>query len=232
MIDLTNDQYWAVLTGDVVGSTDLAAEDRRALPDLLNAASEGMRKTFPSVPFPVDIFRGDSWQFIVSNPALSWRTGLYFRARVRSAMEATVLDTRIGIGIGTISFIPEENISGGDGTAFRLSGAALDSLEGGTGFGIAFPEDLESGITEAFGVILDWMDQECRRWTSRQAAAVAGALSGYTQQEIARHCFDGAISQQAVAQHLKRAGWQVLERSLLFFESSLPVLPDGEGGAR
>jgi hypothetical protein len=219
-----NNPYRAVITGDVVGSSLLSVEKRRILPEVIRSVSDRLQENFSALPHPVEIFRGDSWQYLVNDPALSLRTALYFRAEVRSTMDVKDLDTRIAIGIGTIDFLPEGNLSGGDGPAFRLSGAALDSLDKGTRLAVAFPGTVKSNLTRALDVILTLLDQECQRWTLRQSASVSGALLDYTQQEISRRCFGGGISQQAVAQHLQRAGWGPLERTLDFYEWVLPQI--------
>ena len=66
-------------------------------------------------------------------------------------------------------------------------------------------------------------------WTVRQAQAVAGALWGWTQERIGESWPQGAISQQAVGQHLDRAGWGGVESALQFFEQTLASYASLEG---
>lgn len=225
------DEFYAVITGDIVGSSQMKVGERRALPGLLAAFSARMRDHFPSVPYPVSVYRGDSWQFLVSDPAQSLRIGMYFRTLVRSTIKVKDADTRMGIGIGTVDFLIKEELSRGDGQAFRLSGGCLESLEKSSRIGIAFPDELSSPLSQSIHVILAFMDEMATGWTAKQSRAISGAILGYTQEEIAARCFEKEISQQAVAQHLNRAGWSTFEKGMRFFEGYVPqILPGDENG--
>src|SRR5580693_7703518 len=103
----SGNQIQAVLTGDVIGSSGLSLGDRQDLPALLKRAGRNLRKAFPkAVPLNPDVFRGDSWQLIVSDPALSVRAGLFFRACViASSPSGWRIDTRMAIAVGTIDFV-------------------------------------------------------------------------------------------------------------------------------
>jgi hypothetical protein len=207
-----------VLTGDIVGSSKLNQVERELLPKKILGASETLQESFNCVPFQIRIFRGDSWQFIVSAPEKSLRVGLMFRSLIRNSFQETPLDTRIGIGIGSIHFLPEENLSSGDGEAFRRSGAALENMVRKRYLDGIFPERWDWPITELLREVLLWIDLQAQNWTPGQAGAVSGALLGRTQSGIAKQEFQGEITQQAVAQHLQRAGWAAVQSSVDLYE--------------
>lgn len=216
---------WAVLTGDIVGSSRLNSTERQALPARLRAASERVAGHFAKdLPFPLDLFRGDSWQLAIQRAELATRIALMMRALVRAAFDSTRLDTRISIGVGTVDFIPPDGLEAADGQAFRLSGEGLDRLTGDTRMGISLPGWHGPNVAEAFDVGLALIDLQARGWTQRQAEAVAGALVGLTQERIGREWVQHPVTQQAIAQHLDRAGWDSIERSVQFFERVLPIL--------
>ena len=216
------ERSYAVLTGDVIGSSRLGDRARRRLHEALHFAGRNLRARFGEVvPYPLAVFRGDSWQLLVVPPARALRVGLYFRVSLRARMEAREIDTRFAIGIGAIDFIPGADLSGGDGEAFRRSGQALERLPRGARMGLALPADIEA---QDLRVILDLIDIQARRWSHRQALAVAGALLGWTQTQIAQGLFEPPISQQAVAQHLSRAGWRAIWKAIAYFESRLEAL--------
>jgi hypothetical protein len=222
---MSNECLYAVLTGDIVGSSKLSASERQQIPSVLHEASENISRYFErSMQYEVDIFRGDSWQLVISEPSNSLRIGLFFRAIIRATLESRKVDTRLSIGIGTTEFIPESNVSTGNGEAFRLSGEALERFDKSTRMKIAFPIRYESGITHAFDVIVQLIDLLAQRWTSKQAEAVSGALVGMTQRAIAAEWVTEPVSQQAISQHLELAGWTQIERGLDFFELRLPAL--------
>jgi hypothetical protein len=73
-------------------------------------------------------------------------------------------------------------------------------------------------IAETFDVIVRLVDAIATRWTDKQALAVSGALRGMKQEEIAEKLWEERITQQAVAQHLSRAGWEAVEKGINYFE--------------
>lgn len=208
---------YAVLTGDIVDSSKLSKPERQALPAVIKRAARETRKTFPeAVPLDIEVFRGDSWQMLVSDPVRSLRIALFFRACFRSGKErGRGLDTRIAIAIGGIDFVPTGKVSEGDGEAYRASGQALESLPSSRFLTLG-----GIGLTEqaGFDVITSLIDAVVQGWTGKQALAVAGALQGWTQDKIAAS-WPERISQPAIAKHLGNARWAALETALAFSET-------------
>ena len=231
-MEVESGRIYAVITGDIVGSSKLKPAERKELHAALNETSDKLTEYFRRlVPLRVDLFRGDSWQLLVTDPAQSLRIGLFFRAFLRGKMKSKRVDTRISIGVGSIDFMPEESVSSGDGEAFRSSGEALESLSRTHRMTFSFPQSLISNNLQSLDVILKLIDALARDWTEKQAHAVSGALLEYTQQKIARTWFERSISQQAVAQHLDRAGWNAIEIGLNHFSNSLSGITRKPGQA-
>jgi len=171
-----------------------------------------------SVPLSVDIFRGDSWQMLVSNPPQALRLALFYRAMLRAKMESHKFDTRMAIGIGRIDFIPGSRVSEGYGEAYQLSGTALETMPKANNMSFVFPgKELE----KILNVIIQLIDVISSRWSDKQALAVTGAMRGWKQEKIAKMWWKKKVSQQAVAQHLARAGWYPVEKGILFFEQCI-----------
>jgi len=212
---------YAVITGDIVDSSKLSKTQRKQLPAQIAKASRDTRDFFgAAVPMEVDVFRGDGWQLIVSEPTASLRVGLFFRACLRTAAKrGRGLDTRLAIAIGTVDFVGDR-VSGGDGEAYRLSGRLLEQIPGKQRLQIALPG--EAG-DDAIAVIVRLIDVIARGWTGRQAQAVCGALRGWTQEKIAGS-WPGKVSQQAVTKHLDAANWPALEEALILVETRLGKL--------
>lgn len=209
---------YAILTGDVVGSSRLTGPSRRALHRVLKQIGTAVRRTFrDACPLPLDIYRGDGWQLLVVSPATALRIALYVRARLRVLMDEPGADTRVSIGIGKIAFIPGEEVSQGDGPAYRLSGQGLDDMPRQARLGVRSDDDAPRALLDALLVTTDALT---RRWTASQARAVLGAITGKTQETIAAKWKPDPITQQAVAQHLDRAQWFAVERALSAFEGT------------
>jgi hypothetical protein len=210
---------YAVLTGDIVGSSKLPKGPRQSLPDLLRRASRLTRKAFPeAVPLEVDVFRGDGWQLLVDDPVKCLRIALFFRACVRSGHErGRGLDTRIAIGLSGVDFVPGQRVSEGDGEAYRLSGRALESLARKSFLTLVTSETDTLADVRVVTHLLDALAQD---WTGKQARAVAGALQGWTQQKIA-DAWAEKTRQPVIARHLDHARWGALEEGLAFVEAAL-----------
>lgn len=210
---------YAILTGDVVGSSKLPASARRSLQRALGQVDTRVRRTFSKAcPLPLDVFRGDAWQLLVVSAGTALRIALYVRALMRVLMDSRVVDTRVAIGIGKIQFIPGNEVSQGDGPAYRLSGQGLDEMPRQARLGVRSEDD------DAPHVLLDALligtDALSRPWTVSQAQAIVGAITGKTQEAIATGWKPEPITQQAVAQHLDRAHWFAIERALAAFEAA------------
>ena len=218
------EKYYAVLTGDVVGSRRLIAGDRQHLLTALTQAGQALQNAFPqAIPFTPEIFRGDSWQFVSTDPAGSLRHGLYFRARVKAGMRSSRVDTRFSLAIGAIDFLPPEGPAAGAGQAFNLSGQGLDEMDRHFHLSLRFPSEFDAAVSTALQAVGRLIDRLAQDWTDRQALAISGALLDLTQERISQTSFEGQITQQAVAQHLASAGWQDVHSGLEAFESAVSL---------
>jgi hypothetical protein len=213
-----------VITGDIINSSKLSPGEWEKLHAVLNETSRQLRASFNNVmPLDIDIFRGDSWQLLVLDPPQSLRISLLFRGLVRAKMGLPGLDMRMAIALGKIDSFPKTRVSHGRGEAFQLSGQALDSLHRAKFGNMSF---IGGRVDEAAALdtVVRLIDAIAGRWTVKQALAVSGGLKGMRQEEIADKFWPKKITQQAVAQHLRRAGWSAVERGVVFFEDRLKQL--------
>jgi hypothetical protein len=210
----------AVITGDLIGSSKLNPNDWDTLHIVMKEASRILRKSFvESVPLDIDIFRGDSWQMLVLDPTKALRLSLFYRTTIRAKAPVSNLDTRMAIAIASIDSVPKTRVSEGHGDAYLLSGEALDRLSRAKSANMCFVHE-NNKIADMFDVLVRLIDAIATRWTDKQALAVSGALRGMKQEEIAEKLWEKKITQQAVAQHLGRAGWDALEKGILYFEKN------------
>lgn len=218
----TDNQNYAILTGDIVKSSALKSEDREKLSKTLLRATKYLRDIFAhSIPSNIDIFRGDSWQLLVTKPEMSLKIAVMLRAFLKKDMNNPKIDTRIAIGIGTIDFVQNNKISYGDGEAFRISGMSLEDMPKEYNIAIAFAEFFKNDLTRSLDVISKLIDYQIKNWTIQQTRAIFGALKNLTQKQIASEIFKSSITQQAVADHLNKAGWMYIKLALEFYEDSV-----------
>lgn len=191
-------------------SSKLPLSRRKKLASDIRSSSNRLRKSFGDVvPLPVNIFRGDSWQMIVSEPPYVLKVALFFRATLKYLWGSREFDTRMAIGVGTVDFVPGNRVSEGDGEAFRFSGEALESMNKHVRMQFGVPDkELERNLN----VVAHLVDAIVMRWTDKQALVASGALRGLTQDEITG-LWKPPITQQNVAKHLLKAGWHQIENA-------------------
>ncbi len=212
-MEIDRNRTYAVISGDIIGSSKLSPSKRAELPDIMKQASNELR-TFlgESIPLSVDIFAGDSWQLLVSDPGEALKAALFYRSSIIVATEKKI-DTRLVIAVGKVDFVPGERVSEGDGEAFRLSGRGLKEASKQHMQFVAEQCDDCDLWDATFGLL----DSIARRWTGKQAQAIAGALQGWSHAEIASHC-KPPIERGSVTRLLAMANWHAIERVVEVFQ--------------
>ncbi len=221
------DLFYGVLTGDIVSSSRINSERGDRVLEELQAAESKVQAHFPSsIHAGIDIFRGDSWQLVIRDPLSALRIAVLFRALLLSS---AAMDSRVAIGYGGVDYLPERDVSTGTGEAYTLSGTGLKELFKPVRMKLIFPSDQSSLLTRSLDTITGLIDLQVQRWTQKQAEAVAGALVGLTQQQIAQSWVEDPVSQQAISQHLESAGWVQVKESLQFVEAALASMIPARG---
>lgn len=208
---MKNHKLYAVLTGDIVGSSKLKASQRSHLLSVFKSTFNTIENILPGrVRAPFEIHRGDSFQGVLSKPEDALRVVIVIRTSLRYGFKTkqrrNVLDARIAVGIGPIDFLPSGRGSEGDGEAFRRSGPILDKMKGDQRLLIRTPWQ---EINSELDIECALLDALVNRWSAEQAQAIHGQIRNLTQEQLAK---EFGISQPAVRQRLKSAGsWAVEE---------------------
>ena len=222
---MAKNKFYCVMSGDIVGSSDLHLRAGSPTAEVVIGFGNRVIERFDKELIPeIDVYRGDSWQMVCLVPQRSLRIGLFLRALIKSDRSIQPVDTRLSFGFGEIDYLPEMGISAGDGEAFRLSGSGLDRCGKRRRMCLAVPEQKVTSLSGGLDQIINLVDFQVQRWQPGQSEAVAGALLGYTQQEIARSWMREQVTQQTISQHLESAGWDVIKSALSYFETTLPEI--------
>lgn len=215
------DQDYGVITGDLVRSSALSADERLGVLAEIKRASQTLQASFANdLVEPIDIFRGDGWQAVVARPGSALRVALLIRAWIRTfSPETSDLDTRVAVAIGRVHSVPSQHVSEGDGEAFRASGHALDGLREPLRMALVPPASCPPGAAATLQAFVPSLDAVIQGWTQRQARATLLRLQGATQEHIASQ-WPERITRQAVARHLAKARWPAIEATLTWWESN------------
>jgi len=188
---------YIVLTGDIIASTALAADD-------LDAILKRISKTTGQYHGAQFARRGgDAWQSALPCPANALHLALSIQAHVMSDDANVATRLSIAVGDGTIPANGDLNAAHGD--AFTRSGRGLGTLTETTRIC-----DTRGGAHHAAALLADHIAQG---WTRTQARAMAAALApdAPTQASIADRL---GVTRQSVNQTLRAAGFPALSNAL------------------
>ena len=214
------DKIFTVITGDFIGFSHLPASVRQEMYFVLKNCGSQLSAVFPGImPYEIDVFRGDGWQILLTDPVLSLRAALYLRACIKAHAPAEHVDSRLAIGVGPIDYVPDNRVSAGDGTAFRMSGKMIEQMNSPKSGTMRFSMNgwdqaqLVDGLVRMAGAFAGL-------WTAKQALAMTGALQGWDRKQISG-LWQPAISPQAVGKHLERGNWYAVEHGVRGFEEGM-----------
>jgi len=225
-------KIYAVLTGDLIGSSRFRIQQRE---EILSNLKDSFQEISPDIiASPFVVFRGDSFQGVLARPEEALKATLIIRASLLSKFKGkrARLDARIAIGIGTIDYLPKDQVGEGDGEAFRNSGPELDKIKKKEQNLVVRTPWTE--INEELGIECALLDVLIQRWTKEQAEAILFQIqeliflkmaimahdvghatarediqrSKQTQEGIAKIL---KISQSALSQRLKTGGYWAVE---------------------
>ena len=188
----------AILTGDIIGSRKALETQNWMIP------LRAVLNHFGDAPSEWEIYRGDSFQLEIKDPAKAFQAAILIKATIRQLKK---MDVRIAIGIGEKTFTAE-NISSSNGSAFLRSGSSFDQLKAekqtlslNTG-----NAETDYELNTAIRLALALID----RWTPgmSELAAISLLHPDKSQQDIAVLL---QVSQATIGAGLKRAHFSLIE---------------------
>jgi hypothetical protein len=202
---------FAVITADMVNSTHFPREQTSAwLENLIELLQDEPSFKWALKP---EIYRGDSFQCVLKNPAEAMHVAILARAAMRSHDINT--DLRVAIGIGKIEVLTDRSGTS-DGEAFRLSGHLADNIRKQKArIGIALPSPSEP-LTAALGLLETLIGS----WTTSQSEVIMALLQKNNITQISERF---SISQSAASQRVASSKWWAIEDFLATFPDHLAL---------
>ena len=207
---MKNERIVGVITGDLIQSTALSDEQKSHLKAELSRVLTGN----PYVLMPLQFYRGDSFQLMSTcdkAPQLS--------ILIESVIISTVNTlARISIGIGTASYIHENDVLQSEGEAFMLSGQQLDRMKAEDRI-FKILTNLPN-IQTNIDITTLLVENIIKDWKPGQASVISAIPNSETQRTIASKL---NISPAAVSKTLKAAKWQAVEQYIQWFEETIKI---------
>jgi hypothetical protein len=206
---------YAVITADIIGSSILTKDEKQILSTSLleiftyftiNSKEWEIKQSF-------EVFRGDSFQALCSNPQKALHVALIVRSFLRkyrtnddqSDTKNSIFDARFAIGLGKVDLLGN-TVGQSNGEAFQISGRTIDTMKlANYSFQIGSANE---DLNKEFLVHTFVLGQYFEKLSTLQAEVIYYKLLGIKEAEIAAKL---QISQPAVNQRSKAAGWEVIE---------------------
>jgi hypothetical protein len=238
-------EYYAVLTGDIIGSTVYHQVTKKSLGEPITSAFRIIETWKKQLIYsPVQIYRGDSFQVVLNDPVYALRAAIIIRAALRSFAKvpppARLLDCRIAIGIGKTELdkLNQHQNSYDQAGNSLLKGVRINDT------GTTVNNDTSNWLGKAFtysGALLDdkksrgnlmihtpWsninneleiefalLDLIIESWGYGRSEVMKYRMQGLKQEDISKEL---SVSQPAVNRRLKGAGGHVIDSLCRRFE--------------
>lgn len=202
----------AVLTGDIVNSTQLEKSGEKKLLKALHQVLE---------PYKFEFYRGDSFQVYMKDPQKSLRVALLCRLiaiGLNQGEYLTATDIRISIGIGNV-ITPVRTLGSAKGEAFVLSGRSFDEIQK-TETRLAITAE-NKVVNTGLQVIADYINSILKGMTAKQAEVVVELLKGQIQQKVTTLLNK---SKSTISQLVSAGRWNEIEKLLLQYETLINQL--------
>ncbi|HKJ48614.1 MAG TPA: hypothetical protein VJ973_05965 [Christiangramia sp.] len=210
----------AVLSADLLSSSGYPKALLEKVLLTLNREFEIFQKS-SKLDSGFKIFRGDSFQGVVHDPSGALLLALQFKTAINrlhlnesdtNRAFKRIADLRMAIGIGSYDF-KRDSILESNGEAFQFSGRTLDEMKK-EGRKLKLKTSIDN-INDEFNTSFYLFDMLSDKWSTASAEVIYYLLKGYKETDIA-HELD--ISQSAVNQRKKAAGWDAIEVMLTRYQ--------------
>lgn len=199
----------AVITGDIINSQQTDTE-------VWITRLKNLLESWGSTPQTWEIYRGDEFQLKCNIDDVFLRF-LAIKSLIKSQEN---LDVRIAIGIGEENFLSEK-ITESNGTAYVNSGRLLDDIKN-DGHTVAIKTSNDF-LDRDLNILLKWSSKDFDNWTMATSEIIHEMIlnKDITQEDLAKRF---AISQSSVSQRLKRANYDLIVETNLYFRKKISEL--------
>lgn len=217
----------AVLTADLIDSTLYDEEVLKKVLDTLSSEFDHITREYKKNEVRFNIYRGDSFQGIIKDPANALLISLQIKAAVnrihlkktrKSRTYSKIADFKIAIGIGSID-LERKAIAESNGQAFQFSGRSLDEMKNENRKTRLKTPEVE--VDDEFNTSFYLMDTITDKWSTAAAEVVYYLLKGLKEREIAEEL---KITQSAVNQRKKASGWEAITTLLSRYQHVISLI--------
>jgi hypothetical protein len=212
----------AVITADIIDYSSLSTEQENLVLNVLHETFKLAGELRTNLDGAFRIRRGDNIQIELDWPQKALRSALLLKAAINKLplnngkKTRPGVDIRIAIGIGEILGKRSE-VDESTGVAYSLSGRTLDSMKKHKR-AIAI-KTMDEAINAELDTEFKLLEVIMSGWTIHSAEVIYWIMLGLNEKEISNKL---NISQSAINQRKKTAGWNGIEPLIRRFEELIP----------
>ncbi|SJN53636.1 hypothetical protein VR7878_00418 [Vibrio ruber DSM 16370] len=195
------DKAIAVISGDIVNSTQLNAEQFDRLLTRIKEIQTWMSTENTSNAH--SIIRGDEFQSVVHDIENALRYTLLYRLGIKAL--GKTFDSRISFAIAAHADL-RESVSESMGEAFVLSGRGLKSLKNHR---LIFSSDRPE-LNAQFDLLFQYLDRQLTDLTARQCEVMLPMLQSHQDLSVSELAEQLGIATATVSKSLKASGWSLI----------------------
>lgn len=221
------EKKYAVITGDIIGSTELTKASSTSWVNFLNKSLKSIGKNYE---VPLTIYRGDGFQGVTDNISSALRDAIILRLDLISSFEKNKkyprLDARIAIGIGNIDFVVRNRrhkVGEMDGDAFINSGRLLDNIK--TKKRKLAIDTPWKELNSDFDLFCLMADRLISKWTKKQCEAIMYRLKEEKLDYVGEKL---NITPSAVSRRLEGTDYDIVEKIIVRYSDKIKGLDDKE----
>ncbi|QIE58852.1 fumarate hydratase [Rasiella rasia] len=224
---------YTVISGDIISSTSLGSEDKKALEKHLALLLADLEKHFNAFG---RVLKGDYIECVIPNAGEALQACLAIKSFVKTIpISQKTLEkdkhrvklfkehgVRLAIGYGPLErYQPNEGVI--DGEAIYLSGRTINTRSTHDKERIVIKNTLffaskNTVMNKKWTAILELLDVLFTKATQRQCEVVYLKLLGANEETISKNL---GIDQSVVNRHSTNVGWNAIETAVSYFNESL-----------
>ncbi len=224
----------ATISADIISYTSLSTTAKRQIGGEVGDLLDILSKKYGAEQFWGRVVKGDYIEMVMQSPAIVLRAALLLKTRIKSLdlVQNRVRDNRLkyfrehgvrlAVAVAPLTTVdPKSGII--DGEAIYMSGRAIKDFSTSGKQKIVIKNTLffrspDSHEQEKYETLFSLLDTILARCSARQCEVVYYKLMGLTEKEISEKL---GRNQSTISQHSTAAGWQAIEKSVLYFEKNI-----------
>lgn len=223
----------ASISADIISYTSLSEEDKRNIENEIKNLLHLLSEKYKNLNFFGRIIKGDYIECAINNSSSALRIALLLKTFIKSIELKNNTNAkgikyykehaiRLAVAIASLTTIDSKN---GiiDGEAIYMSGRAIQDYSTSDKQKIVIKNTMffcssDNRTNVLYETIFSLLDTIISKYSAKQSQVIYLRLLGLSEKEISQKL---KKNQSTISQHSTSAGWQSIEKAIIFFENNI-----------